>query len=94
MIFIAYKLGASQCQELLVFDETRYSVVFEIADYEHELRIKKILNGGCSMVDQNVKKWLDWLDNSLKQHLIRVIQRYIYTNHIGYNDQSTINNLA
>ena len=39
--FITYMLGASQCQELLVFDETRYSVVFEIADYEHQLRFKK-----------------------------------------------------
>ena len=41
VFFITYKLGASQCQKLLVFDKTRYSVVFEIADYKHELRIKK-----------------------------------------------------
>ena len=36
--------------------------------------------------------WFRW--NSPKQHLIRVIQWYIYTDHIGYNDQSIIHNLA
>ena len=39
VFFITYKLGTSQCQKLLVFDETRYSDVFGIDDYEYELRI-------------------------------------------------------
>ena len=37
--FITYNLGASQCQKLLVFNETRYSSVFEIADYKYEFGI-------------------------------------------------------
>ena len=34
-----HKLGASKYKKLLVFDETWYSGVFEIADYESELKI-------------------------------------------------------
>ena len=32
--------------------------------------------------------------NLLKQQLIRVIQWYIHTNHVGYNDQSIKTNLT
>ena len=39
---ITYKLGALKFKKLLIFDETRYSGVFEIADYESELKIKKL----------------------------------------------------
>ena len=37
--FITYKIDASKCKKLLAFDKTRHSEVFEIADYEYELKI-------------------------------------------------------
>ena len=56
--FITYKRGASQCEKLLVCDETRYSVIFAIADYEHELRIKKFKMAGA-IWQTRIKKLLD-----------------------------------
>ena len=56
--FYTYKLGALQCQKLLVFDEIRYSVVFEITDYEHELRIQKFKIAGA-IWQTRIKKLLD-----------------------------------
>ena len=57
-VFLIDKLGASQYQKLLVFDETRYSDVFEIADYEYELRIYKFKMAGA-IWQTRIKKSLD-----------------------------------
>ena len=56
--FDTYKLGASKCKKLFIFGETRYSELFEIADYEYELTIQK-LKMADALWQIRIKKLLD-----------------------------------
>ena len=47
-----------EMHKLLVLDETRYSGVFGVTDYESEYKIMNFEMAGFNMADQNAKSYL------------------------------------